>query len=86
MISSKSKKSTHRRRLKSTSPKKNKNKFYYYNNKKRENILAIEESKKLYTKLFSNPNNIIMSQLKGENLKIYVNSFSPKDILVLSIF
>ena len=84
MISSKSKKSTHRR-LKSTSPKKNKNKFYDYNNKKRENILAIEESKKLYTKLFCNPSNIIMNQLKGENLKIYVNSFSPKDILVLSI-
>ena len=83
MISSKSKKSTHRRRLKSTSPKKNKNKFYDYNNKKRENILAIEESKKLYTKLFSNPSNIIMNQLKGENLKIYVNSFTSNSAHVI---
>ena len=84
MIFSKAKKSSHRR-LKSSSPTKNRNKYSDYNNKKKDNILAIEESKQLYTKLFSNPNNILLNQLKGEDLKIYINSFNQKDILVLSI-
>ena len=84
MIQSKIKKPLNRR-LKSSSLKKNNNKYYNYNNKKKDNILAIEESKKLYTKLFSNPNSLVLNQLKGEELKIYINSFNPKDILVLSI-
>ena len=84
MIFSKAKKSSNRR-LKSSSPTKNRNKYSDYNNKKKDNILAIEESKQLYTKLFSNPNNILLNQLKGEDLKIYINSFNQKDILVLSI-
>ena len=71
-------------RLKSNSQKKDMNK-YYNNNKKKDNILAIEESKKLYVKMFSNPSTLVLNQLKGEELKIYINSFSPKDILVLSI-
>ena len=83
MYSSKIKKSS-KRRLKSTSPKKSKNRYYDYN-KKKDNILALEESKKLYTKLFANPSNIVINQLKGDELKIYTNSFTPKDILVLSI-
>ena len=81
---SKVKKSSNRR-LKSSSPTKIRNKYSDYNNKKKDNILAIEESKQLYTKLFSNPNNILLNQLKGEDLKIYINSFNQKDILVLSI-
>ena len=84
MFYSKAKKSSHGR-LKSTSPKKNRNKYYDYNNKKKEFVSAIEESKKLYTKLFSNPSTIVINQLKGEDLKIYINSFTPKDIIVLSI-
>ena len=84
MITSKSKKTTHRR-LKSTSPKKAKNRFYEINNKKRENMLAIEESKKLYTKLFSNPNNLLLNQLKNDHLRIFAGSFNAKDILVFSI-
>ena len=52
MISAKPKKSTYRR-LKSTSPKKSKNRFYDYNSKKKDYILAIEEIKQIYTKLFS---------------------------------
>ena len=73
------------RRVKSTSPKKNRNKYMFYNAKKKESISAIEETKKLYTKLFSNPNNIIINQLKGENIKVYINSFTPKDIQILSV-
>ena len=73
------------RRLKSTSPKKSRDRNILYNSKKKENILAIEETKKLYTKLFSNPSNIIINQLKGDSLKIYTNSFQPKDIQILSI-
>ena len=84
MIPSKAKKPSSRR-LKSSSPKKGKNKFYDYNNKNKEFMLALEESKKLYSKLFSNPSNIVINQLKGEDLKIYMNAFNPKDILVLSI-
>jgi hypothetical protein len=84
MLFSKVKKSS-QGRLKSTSPKKNRNKYYDYNNKKKEFVSAIEESKKLYTKLFSNPSTIVINQLKGEDLKIYINSFNLKDILVLSI-
>ena len=83
MFSSKAKQSS-KRRLKSTSPKSSKKRYYDYN-KKKDNILALEESKKLYTKLFSNPSNIVINQLKGEELKIYINSFTSKDILVLSI-
>ena len=84
MIPSKVKKSSNRR-LKSSSPKKGKNKFYAYNNKNKDKLLALEESKKLYTKLFSNPSNIVINQLKGEDLKIYMIAYNPKDILVLSI-
>ena len=62
------------KRLKSTSPKKNRNRYALYNSKKKESLLAIEETKKLYTKLFSNPNNIIINQLKGENIKVYAKS------------
>ena len=71
MIPSKAKKPSSRR-LKSSSPKKGKNKFYDYNNKNKEFMLALEESKKLYSKLFSNPSNIVINQLKGEDLKIYI--------------
>jgi hypothetical protein len=84
MISAKPKKSTHRR-LKSTSPKKSKNRIYDYNNKKKDFILAIEEIKQIYTKLFANPNNLILNQLKSDNLKIYMNLLNPKDLLALSI-
>ena len=73
------------KRLKSTSPKKNKNRYALYNSKKKESLLAIEDTKKLYTKLFSNPNNIILNQLKGDNIKVYINAFLPKDIQILSI-
>lgn len=71
------------RRLKSTSPKKNRNRFIITNSKK-ESILAIEDTKKLYNKLFANPNNLIINQLKGDNLKIFINVFQPKDIQILS--
>ena len=64
-----------RRRVKSTSPIRNKNKSTIYNNKKKDNILAIEESKKLYLKLFANPSTIVTNQLKGEELKIYLKFF-----------
>ena len=74
-----------KRRVKSSSPNRNNNKSNIYTNKKKENILAIEESKKLYLKLFANPSTIVTNQLKGEELKIYLNSFNPKDISVLSI-
>ena len=72
MISSKK---PSRRRVKSTSPIRNKNKSTIYNNKKKDNILAIEESKKLYLKLFANPSTIVTNQLKGEELKIYLKFF-----------
>ena len=73
------------RRLKSSSPKKNRNKYIMYNSKKKESISAIEEAKKIYTKLFSNASNIIINQLKGDNLKIFINSLQPKDVQVMSI-
>ena len=73
------------KRLKSTSPKKSKNRYALYNSKKKESLLAIEDTKKLYTKLFSNPNNIILNQLKGDNIKVYINAFQPKDIQILAI-
>jgi hypothetical protein len=84
MISAKPKKSTYRR-LKSTSPKKSKNRFYDYNSKKKDYILAIEEIKQIYTKLFANPSNLILNQLKSDNLKIYINLLNQKDLLALSI-
>ena len=77
-------KKTHKR-LKSTSPKKNRNRYALYNSKKKESILAIEETKKLYVKFLANPNNIILNQLKGDTLKLYLNAFTPKDIQILSI-
>ena len=77
-------KKTHKR-LKSTSPNKNRNRYAIHNSKKKESILAIEETKKLYTKLFSNPNNIIINQLKGDYIKVFINSFQPKDIQILSV-
>ena len=46
-------------------------------------MLTLEESKKLYSKLLSNPSNIVINQSKGGDLKIYMNAFNPKDILVL---
>ena len=73
------------RRLKSTSPKKNRNRYNMFKSQKKEGILAIEHAKKLYTKLFANANNLILNQLKGENLRIFVNAFQPKDIQILSI-
>ena len=82
MISSKK---PSRRRVKSTSPNRKNNKSNIYTNKKKENILAIEESKKLYLKFFANPSTIVTNQLKGDELKIYLNSFNPKDLSVLSI-
>ena len=72
------------RRLKSTSPKKNRNRFFMTNSKNKESIMAIEDTKKLYNKLFANPNNLILNQLKGENLKIFINVFQPKDIQIIS--
>ena len=73
------------RRLKSTSPKKNRNRYNINDSKKKESLLAIEEAKKLYTKLFSNPSNIILNQLKGDFIKIFINSFQPKDVQILSM-
>ena len=70
-------KKTHKR-LKSTSPKKNRNRYALYNSKKKESILAIEETKKLYVKFLANPNNIILNQLKGDTLKLYLNAFTPR--------
>ena len=74
-----------KRRVKSSSPNRNNNKSNIYTNKKKDNILAIEESKKLYLKFFANPSTAVTNQLKGEELKIYLNSLNPKDISVLSI-
>jgi hypothetical protein len=82
MISSKK---PSKRRVKSSSPIRNNNKSNIYTNKKKDNILAIEESKKLYLKFFSNPSTTVTNQLKGEDLKIYLNKLNPKDISVLSI-
>ena len=73
------------RRLKSSSPKKNKNRYIILNSKKKESIAAIEEAKKLYTKLFSNSSNLLINQLKGDNLRIFINSFQPKDVQVMAI-
>ena len=73
------------RRLKSTSPQKNRNRNRMFGSQKKESILAIEDTKKLYTKLFANPNSLILNQLKGENLRIFTNAFQPKDIQILSI-
>ena len=84
MISAKSKKSTNRR-LKSTSPKKSKNRFNDYTNRKKDNLSAIEEAKHLYAKLFSNPNSLMINQLKYDKLNVYMNLLNSKDILILSI-
>ena len=73
------------RRLKSTSPKKNRNRYRMFNSQKKESILAIENTKKLYNKLFASPNSLILNQLKNENLRIFINAFQPKDIQILSI-
>ena len=83
MISSKKKLS--KRRFKSTSPNRNKNKYYDYNNQKKDNILAIEESKKLYLKFFENPSTTVINQIQGEDLKLNLNVLNLKDISVLSI-
>ena len=52
--------------------------------KKSPNILASEESKKLYQTQGTYPNSKFLKQLSSEKLEIYLNILNPADITVIS--
>ncbi len=47
-------------------------------------MLAIEETKKLYQKYYSNPNPLFMNQLKSNRFNIYLTNFNFNDISVIN--
>ena len=57
--------------------------LYRKSKKITENQLAIEETKKLYQKYYENPNPLFISQLKTENLNIYLNNYKFNDMTVM---
>ena len=52
--------------------------------KKDSNITSHEYCKKLYQKNYANPNPLLLSLIKEENLNIILNNLSPIDISILS--
>ena len=52
--------------------------------KKDSKISPYELCKTLYQKNYSNPNPLLLSQIKEENLNIILSNLSPTDILILS--
>jgi hypothetical protein len=52
--------------------------------KKSPNILAAEESKKIYQTQGAYPNIKIMRQLNSDKLELYLNILNPADIAVIS--
>ena len=75
------KKNTKRRPKSTKTDRKNAN----INNNKKESMLAIEEAKKLYSKLHVNPNTLLISQIKNEVLKLILNCYESKDLNILSL-
>ena len=55
-----------------------------YNHKVSPNILASDETKKIYQKLNAYPNNKFTKQLNTEKLTLYLNNYSLQDINVIS--
>lgn len=55
-----------------------------YNHKISPNILASDETKKIYQKLNAYPNNKFTKQLNTEKLTLYLNNYSLQDINVIS--
>ena len=55
-----------------------------YNQKISPNILASDETKKIYQKLNAYPNNKFTKQLNTEKLTLYLNNYSLQDINVIS--
>ena len=52
--------------------------------KKDVNLSSYEYCKKLYQKNYANPNPVILSQIKEENLNIILNNLSSNDALIIS--
>ena len=53
-------------------------------NKKNEKIMAIEDCKRLYQKYYSYPSSSLLNQLNENNLKLYLERLTFKDISVIS--
>ena len=49
-----------------------------------DNLLAVEETKKLYQKYYETPNPLFISQLRTETLNVYLSNFKLNDISVIN--
>ena len=52
--------------------------------KKETNLSSYEYCKKLYQKFFTNPNSLLLIQIKQENLNLALSNLSLTDILIIN--